>query len=254
MQMGWTSATIRRLRKLNSVVRVADYRRGLLHGVAASSEHHTTPFLHDFRTVLDVGANRGQFALFVAHRFPNAALLSFEPLPGALARLQRVMRDHPALRVYGVALTAEAGSSELNVARDDDISSLLAPTPTQLAAFPASEVTGRVPVRTARLDDELSEVELRPPVLLKIDVQGTELGVLRGAERRLGEIDTILVECSFVELFAGQEMAGEIVRFLQRQSFSLASVCSPTWGLGGRCLQADLLFERDLPSGSMHPC
>jgi FkbM family methyltransferase len=237
-------ATIRKLSKLLAVIRVAEYRRALLLGVAASTEHQAIPFRHDFLTVLDVGANRGQFALFAAHRFPRAELLSFEPLPGAHRSLRRALRDHPALRVYDVALTARAGSSELGVARDDDSSSLLPPTATQVAAWPASEVVQRSVVRTARLDDELAGQVLRHPILLKIDVQGTELEVLRGADFRLGEIESVLVECSFVEMFVGQALADEVVGFLYGRGFRLASFCSPTWDRDGRCLQADLLFER----------
>jgi hypothetical protein len=59
-----------RVQKLLGILREPFYRSALRHGVAASIEHEAIPLRTDFRTVIDVGANRGQFALFAAHHFP----------------------------------------------------------------------------------------------------------------------------------------------------------------------------------------
>jgi hypothetical protein len=105
-------------------------------------------------------------------------------------------------------------------------------------------------VATARLDEAVPPGKVRRPVLLKIDVQGTEIEVLRGATGMLGEVDSVLVECSFVELYRGQALAGEVIAFLDERGFSLASVCSPALDRG-RVVQADLLFERPGPSAAL---
>ena len=81
-------------------------------------------------------------------------------------------------------------------------------------------------------------------MLLKIDVQGGELGVLQGAEEILQSIDAVLVEVSFVELYAGQALADEVWRHLQSHGFSCRGVWSMTYGVRGECLQGDLLFAR----------
>ena len=148
-------------------------------GVAAATEHHSVAFEHEFSTVIDVGANRGQFSLFAARRFPAAELHCFEPLPEALEVLTSTLSAHRRLRVYRVALGASGGTGTFNVATSDDSSSLLTATGTQTASFPKAEVAERRPVEVARLDDVLFPAELSRPCLLK--VEGLRV---RGSARR----------------------------------------------------------------------
>jgi len=101
-----------------------------------------------------------------------------------------------------------------------------------------------VHITTQRLDALLSPADLESPTLLKIDVQGTELEVLTGADGLLDVVDTILVECSFVELYAGQALASDVLSFLHKRSFRLANIVAPTLGHKGEVLQADIVFER----------
>lgn len=233
-----------RARKLVAILRVPAYRRALRHGTAAAIEHEADPFRHCFRTVLDVGANRGQFALVAARRFPGVALYCFEPLPAPRRTLERALARHRDLTVIDHAAAAESAEAEFLISRADDSSSLLPVTEVQTRNFPGTEAVRRIMVRTAPLDQLVDAECLTRPVLLKIDVQGTELEVLRGAKDVLDTVDSVLVECSFVELYVGQALTGEIVVFLHDRGFALKAVCSPTADRHGRVLQADLLFER----------
>lgn len=230
--------------KLGVVLCHPCYRRALRFGVAASTEHARTPLSYDYRTVLDVGANRGQFALLAAGRFPRAQIVCFEPLDGARATLERVFTDRSHVRIFGTALAASAEASQLFVSRSDDSSSLLSPTELQLAMFSGSEVVEMVQLTTQRLDVVLEHDSLVRPTLLKIDAQGAELEVLNGAAGILDAVDTILVECSFVELYAGQPMADDIIRFLHQRDFRLASVANPCFARRRQLVQADLVFDR----------
>ena len=246
-------ASLRRARKLVAVLRHPAYWRGLRHGVAASVEHETAALDHDFRTVLDVGANRGQFLLFAARRFPAAALVAFEPLAAPREVLRRSVPRRRPVRLFGVALSDRSGTASFHVARADDSSSLLPITPAQTMTFPGTDEVDQVRVRTARLDEVLLSADLDPPVLLKIDVQGGELGVLEGAAGLLPEVTTILVECSFAELYEGQPKVGAIVDFLHGHGFSLHSVCPVTTAPSGRPVQADLVFEQTSATGPGSP-
>src|SRR5688572_11324458 len=67
------------------------WANALRRGVAAAVEHG--PVLRrfaDYRTVVDIGANHGQFALVARHHCPNARIESFEPLPGPAERFRKV--------------------------------------------------------------------------------------------------------------------------------------------------------------------
>lgn len=236
-----------RARKLAALAVVPAYWRPLRHGVAAAVEHHGAALDHAYRTVIDVGANRGQFLLVAARRFPDAALIAFEPLPGPRERLRRAMPRWRPVRVFEMALSDHAGTATFHVSRADDSSSLLPIGPAQVATFPGTDEVARVPVPTGRLDEVLLAVDLEPPVLLKIDTQGGELAVLQGATGILPALATILVECSFGEFYEGQPTADDVIRFLHDHDFSLSSVGSLATSADGRPVQADLVFERAEP-------
>lgn len=235
---------LQRAAKLVRVVRRPIYWPALARGVAAAIEHESVGFTHRFATVIDAGANRGQFALVAKRRFPDAELWCFEPLPKARHVLRRLIGERWGARILEYALCNAAGEADLHVARSDDSSSLLPIGEGQTVTFPSTREVGTTRVRTARLADVLAAEESRRPALLKIDVQGSELPLLLGGAEILGRIDEILVECSFVELYHGQALADEVIEHLQADGFRLSGVFSPTYASNGGCVQAALLLAR----------
>jgi FkbM family methyltransferase len=235
---------VAKARKLTAVLREPKYRRALRYRVAASVEHEAMPLRADFRTVLDAGANKGQFATFAARRFPGSALICFEPLPQAGARLRKAVGNPRRLELYAVALGAENGEADFHVSAADDSSSLFAIGDRQRQEFPETAERTTIRVQVRRLDDLIEASALTAPVLLKIDVQGGELAVLQGAAGILESIDAVLVEVSFVELYTGQALADDVWEHLRGYGFSCRGVWSMTYGHRGECLQGDLLFAR----------
>lgn len=102
---------------------------------------------------------------------------------------------------------------------------------------------GTQPVRVARLADRLSEEDIEPRALLKLDVQGFELEALAGCEDLLDRFDWIYAECSFVELYAGQAFADEVISWLRERGFALRGVYNMTYDDSGQAIQADFLFK-----------
>jgi FkbM family methyltransferase len=242
-----TRETWRKARKLVVLSRTPLFRLGVRSGVAAAIEHQEVAFRHEAASVIDVGASRGQFALFATHRFPGAHLFCFEPIPHERERLQQVLREHPAAQVFETAVSDESGSAVLHLAEKSDSSSLLLSTKRQTAEFPGSREVAAVPVPTIRLDEALSASRLRSPCLLKVDVQGLELSVLQGAQGILATVHEVLIECSFVELYRGQALVNDVVRFLSDQGFLLAGVSSIVRSSEGYALQGDFHFVRQSP-------
>ena len=95
-------------------------------------------------------------------------------------------------------------------------------------------------MEVGRMDDRRA---LARPSLLKIDVQGFELEVLKGATGLLPEIDAVSVEASDVELYEGQALLGEIERFLDEAGFRVDGRFNEQLHQGQR-VQADWLFRR----------
>lgn len=233
---------LRKVLKGARVLREPQYRRALRNGVAATIEMDAIPLRSDVVHVIDVGANRGQFLTWAAARFPVAEFDCFEPFAGSRAKLEKVLPPGRTVRVHPVAVSESSGESTFHVTRDDDSSSLLSPTSLQSDTFSGAVEKEAITVPVRTLDDEVPAV--RSPSLLKLDIQGGELAALRGARRLLTEVDLVVTECSFVELYDGQALADEIVEHMLGAGFRLRGYFAPTSSPSGQLLQADALFER----------
>jgi FkbM family methyltransferase len=212
--------------------------------VAATIEHRHVPFGNDFATVLDAGAHNGQFSLFALERFPAARVICFEPQSAAAEKIRALMSDEPRVEVMPFALADTSGTAELQVSKRSDSSSLLPISSSQTDAFPGTERASLETIEVRTLDSLLAD-GIDRPCLLKVDVQGGELALLKGAAATLESVDSAFVECSFIELYEGQALADEVVAFLSARGLRLRGVFSVSTDTNGRCLQADFLFERD---------
>jgi FkbM family methyltransferase len=217
----------------------------LQQGVAASIEHERVlRNLGEVRTVLDVGANRGQFALVARHCFPGARIISFEPLPEAASKYRAIFAQDPAVILHQLAIGPEAGEAKIHISNRDDSSSLLPITGMQIELFPGTAEAGTTLIRVAPLVDLVDLEGVQTPVLLKLDVQGFELEALRGCDSVLSRIEHIYVECSFVELYAGQALADEVIAWLRERGFRLTGVFNMSYDRLGRAIQADFMFRK----------
>jgi FkbM family methyltransferase len=235
--------------KLLRILWIPEYRGTFLRTrVAASTEHDHVLGGLTVDTIVDIGANRGQFALCARKLFPHAQIFSFEPLQAPAAVFRGVFFGDPNVRLFNVAIASESGTASMHVSRWDGSSSLLPIAAAQNEHFPFTAESGRETVATARLGDCLGEAETTGTALLKIDVQGFELVALKGCESLLPRFKYVYVEASFIELYVGQALAGEVVAYLLSKNFELICVANLSTGTSTRPIQADFLFmRRDLP-------
>lgn len=199
-------------------------------------------------TIVDVGANAGQFAQLLRAEGYNGRILSIEPLAEAHAELSRLAANDPNWFVLDrMALGAEDGEIEINRSQNLVSSSILPMCPEHTRSAPDSsyESKERVPIR--RLDSILPEWLKTPgeSVLLKMDVQGYEDRVLDGAEGVLAHINGIQTECSTLPLYENQLLYQAMLDRLCSMGFELYAL----WGghndrRTGRMLQFDVLMMR----------
>lgn len=203
---------------------------------------------HAVNLVFDVGANTGQYGLGLRAQGYRGRIVSFEPLAAVHRELSiHAQRDTDWLVPLPMALGERDDEVEINVAGNSVSSSLLNMLDAHQQVAPQSAYVGKERVRLARLDSVARDyMREGDRVFLKIDTQGCEIQVIRGAEAILDKLCGLQVELSLVPLYDGQLLFSDMVRELAQREFVLHGLIPGlTDPNSGRLLQADGVFFRD---------
>ena len=222
---------------LNTVLRQAFFRHLVMGGV-----EHRAVLSRKFSTVVDIGANRGQFAL-AARAISGAKVISFEPLPEIASIYRKVLGDDPLAKLHVAAIGEKPERKLIHLSARDDSSSLLEIGDAQSAYFPGTHEVGTQEVAVAPLDAFVSKDEIVRPAMLKLDVQGFEMQALAGCESLIENFDVVYCECSFIELYKEQKLAEGVILYLGKLGFGLSGTYNAAYDRTGNCIQADLLFS-----------
>ncbi|WP_375000992.1 FkbM family methyltransferase [Aeromicrobium sp. CTD01-1L150] len=197
-------------------------------------------------TVLDVGANVGQYAALVRGAGFEGRIISCEPLSGAHAGLSsRSERDDGWLALH-VAVGAEPGTAKINVAANSFSSSLRNMTQAHLSTAPGSRYVATETVPVTTVSQLVRDHGIDPATtLLKIDTQGFEDEVLTGADELVGRLAAIQLELSFVELYEGQRLFDDLVARMSSHGYRIQQLEPGISDADGRLLQVDGLFVLD---------
>ena len=192
-------------------------------------------------TVVDVGAAYGSFASHCFSVFPKARVFLLEPLIEYQPLLNKMIEAMPAAQCILAAASAHQGELVLNVHPDLVGSSLLREVEkdTHVNGVPRT-------VRAITIDSLIKETGAKGPFLLKVDVQGAELDVLRGAERMLADTEYILLEVSLFNFFQDGPDFHDVVMYMKSRGF----VANDISGLQYRPLdnalsQIDIAFVKE---------
>ena len=174
--------------------------------------------------VLDVGANKGQTIDLVHRAFPRPIIFSFEPNPDLFSQLVAKYEAHGVV-VECFALANCEGNISFYIAENSELSSVLALHRTDENPFSKTSAR-RVMVPATTLDTWVKKRGLTHIDLLKVDAQGFDLEVLRGASTILshGIVKTLLVEVNFISLYEEQCSFGELEQFLKGKGYGLVTL------------------------------
>lgn len=165
------------------------------------------------RCVMDVGASDGHWTVLAHSLFPQAEYVLVEPLEEHASTLARLAAEHPQFRVCPTALGSANGTVAMSVASDLVSSSCL--------HYAHDDQIVRRTVSISTADAFLASAGIAPPDLLKIDVQGFELEVLKGAERLLARLDVLIVEVNMFRFMPECPLAHEVIAYLADRGFVL---------------------------------
>ena len=185
--------------------------------------------------IFDVGAHNGDFTEMCLSRWPAAEMACFEVLEPQLRLLRQKFGKHQSIRIFPALLGAQSRSQvAFNI--NDTASSVL--TDSSQQAYPVHAY----PMMTI---DEVVEkhYEGGGPDFLKIDVQGYELEVLKGAERSLSALRVILVETNLLDIYKDVPLLPEVMEWMNARGWTPYDVCGITRRPLDRALwQADFVF------------
>lgn len=155
-------------------------------------------------TIIDIGANQGQFSFASHMTFPDAAIYPVEADSAVAEILRRNLPQDIASNLVVSAVGDYTGSASLYIHTDSQANSLLPTGHGRQHYFPDDSVVNTREVCIVTLDDLFGSTTLAQPVLLKIDVQGYEDRVLAGASKLLPYVNWVVLEMSFSKLYEGE--------------------------------------------------
>ena len=197
--------------------------------------------------ILDVGANIGNYGHKLIHKMNySGEIISFEPMEKEFITLKERCLRHDNWSSENIALGQENCTSLINISANSVSSSLLEILPDHTNSAPTSKFIETQEIQVHTLDHFLTQKNLQSKnILLKLDVQGYEMEVLKGAQNHLSQIKMMHVELSLDDLYQGGALFDEIYQYLRSIGFKLVGV-EPGFSRSdtGELLQLDGLFVR----------
>lgn len=197
---------------------------------------------HDIDVVLDVGANDGDYGREIRDRGYKGLIVSFEPNPIAYKRLQAAIANDPKWQAYLLAIGEEDGEAQLSIAENDAMSSIKGLT--EFGYGTGAKSIASANVKIARLDTFLAEnPQLMKNIYLKIDTQGFEMEVLRGAGELLAHVAAVQAEIALIHTYEGELDWLEILLWMRNKKFEVATaICNSA--VGAQVREFDFVFVR----------
>jgi FkbM family methyltransferase len=205
---------------------------------------------HGIDLVLDVGANVGQFAGFLRRSGYKGQIVSFEPVKTTYLALEVAAAADPLWNIYRLALGSREGEAMINVMEGSTLSSLYQPSDYGQACFADEVVSKQESVKLARLDSFLTTEELKAKagavaqrrIFLKIDTQGHDLEVFKGAEAILDSVVLLLMELSVRPIYRGTPDWLQGIQEVQSRGFVLYDLFPIIYDKEAAIIEYDGLF------------
>lgn len=191
--------------------------------------------------VIDGGACVGHWTILFKSVFPEATILMIEPQEQHTNVLQRICERYAPTVQFANVLIGPSDMNEVEFTVLEDTSG-----GTGSSVLPEHS---NVPRHVAKLpmitmDNLLDRVGFVAPNFIKLDVQGYELEVLKGATRALSTAEFILLEVSIWQYNAGSPLLNEVLSWMDRSGFRAYEIFDLSRRPDGILVQVDILFVR----------
>jgi FkbM family methyltransferase len=196
-------------------------------------------------SVIDVGANVGQFGLDIRRHGFAGLIVSYEPVQGTFGCLSQTIKQHQPWKAFQLGLGAAESERTINISGNAGLSSsILKMGSLHLENFPESATVAKQDISISTIDKQLEVLGLRPQeIMLKIDVQGFEAEVLHGASQSLSKIPLCYLEVSITPLYEGEISFLPILNELSKSGHEVVDVFRGIKTKDGKLLQLDILTK-----------
>lgn len=217
----------------------------LLKGILPSFDHEKAlRIIGKQESLIDCGCNKGQFAILAYKLNKFSEYVAFDPIchPGSV--IDHLKKNNIKTCYNKVALSNNEGLKDFFITARDDSSSLKKPKELASQYFPKVRLVKQTKVNVLQLNyfQELI-IKTPQPRFLKIDVQGNELELLKGADEILNLFQFIVIECTYFNLYKGIKYnIYDLHAFLSRYNFKLIKEYNNLIS-NGKLISSDRLYK-----------
>jgi FkbM family methyltransferase len=193
--------------------------------------------------IFDVGANRGDVTQKYNLLFPDSKIFAFEPFPDHAQIFRSNFSLRKNIELHEMALSNIVGTLDFHVNKSSDTNSLLKSTKIGASSDEQCRTQSKITVNVNTLDNFCKERNISNIDILKLDVQGSELNILQGANDLLSQrkIKLIYTEAYFKEQYENQPLFFQICEYLLKRGFYLEDIYNPYYNQQ-QILWCDALF------------
>jgi FkbM family methyltransferase len=183
----------------------------------------------DVRTVFDVGANRGAYALRCKSALPHAMVHCFEIVPSTFARLQQATVGASGMKINPFGLSDQAGEIDVQTSSSDGLSAIIGESAQAIHPGRSWQTTRS---RVERGDTYCAERNIEHVDLLKIDTEGSDHMVLKGFEAMLtrGAVGLVQFEYGMISIVT-KFMLRDFYLYLEPRGFEIGKLMPATVAL-----------------------